>query len=144
MCGKTSTAMLKGETIVGDDIVYIRNIDGKARAVNVEIGLFGIIQDINPDDDPMIWKILTEENEIIFSNVLKTEDGGVHWIGKPGELPEKGINYAGEWWPGKKDEDGSEIPVSHKNARFTASLETMENVDPNYDDPAGVQLGGVI
>jgi len=144
MCGKTSTAMLKGETIVGDDIVYIRNIDGKARAVNVEKGLFGIIQDINPDDDPMIWKILNEENELIFSNVLKTEDGGVHWIGKPGDLPEKGINFAGEWYPGKKDEDGNEIPVSHKNARFTASLETMENVDPKFDDPNGVELGGVI
>ena len=59
MCGKTSTAMLKGETIIGDDIVYIRNIEGRAKAVNVEVGLFGIIQDINPDDDPMIWKILT-------------------------------------------------------------------------------------
>jgi len=84
MCGKTSTAMLKGETIVGDDIAYIRNIGGRARAVNVETGLFGIIQDINPDDDPMIWKILHEENEIIFSNILKTENGRVHWIGKPG------------------------------------------------------------
>jgi len=144
MCGKTSTAMLKGETIVGDDIVYIRNIDGRARAVNVEIGLFGIIQDINPDDDPMIWKILTEENEVIFSNVLKTEEGGVHWIGKPGKLPRKGINFASQWWPGKTDEDGNEIPVSHKNARFTVRLANMENLDPNYDDPGGVELGGVI
>jgi len=144
MCGKTSTAMLRGETIIGDDIVYIRNVDGKARAVNVEAGMFGIIQDINPDDDPMIWKILTEENEIIFSNVLKTEDGGVHWIGKPGELPPKGINYSGEWQPGKKDENGNEIPVSHKNARFTAALENMENLDPGFDDPAGVELGGII
>jgi len=144
MCGKTSTAMLKGETIIGDDIAYIRNIGGKARAVNVEMGLFGIIQDINPADDPMIWKILTEENEIIFSNVLKTEDGGVHWIGKPGKLPEKGVNFAGDWQPGKKDKDGNEVPVSHKNARFTANLRTMENVDPHFDDPEGVELGGVI
>jgi len=144
MCGKTSTAMLKGETIVGDDIVYIRNIDGKAKAVNVEVGLFGIIQDINPDDDPMIWKILHEENEVIFSNVLKTDDGKVHWIGKPGELPEKGINYSGEWRPGIKDADGKEIPPSHKNARFTASLRDLENIDPRFDDPDGVQLGGMI
>ncbi|MCK5566370.1 MAG: phosphoenolpyruvate carboxykinase (GTP), partial [Actinomycetia bacterium] len=144
MCGKTSTAMLKGETIVGDDIVYIRNIDGKAKAVNVEVGLFGIIQDINPDDDPMIWKILHEENEVIFSNVLKTDDGKVHWIGKPGELPEKGINYSGEWRPGIKDADGKEIPPSHKNARFTSSLRDLENIDPRFDDPDGVQLGGMI
>jgi len=144
MCGKTSTAMLKGETIIGDDIAYIRNIDGKARAVNVEAGLFGIIQDINPDDDPMIWKILHEENEVIFSNVLKTEEGKIYWIGKPGEPPEKGINFLGEWYPGKKDEDGNEIPPSHKNARFTAGLKDLENVDPSFNDPAGVELGGII
>jgi phosphoenolpyruvate carboxykinase (GTP) len=144
MCGKTSTAMLKGETIIGDDIAYIRNIGGEARAVNAEIGIFGIIKDINPDDDPMIWKILNMENEIIFSNVLKTDDGSVFWIGKPGKVPDKGINYTGEWWPGKKDSMGNEIPPSHKNARFTISLKDMENLDPEYDDPDGVKIGGII
>ncbi|MCJ7665635.1 MAG: phosphoenolpyruvate carboxykinase (GTP), partial [Actinobacteria bacterium] len=144
MCGKTSTAMLTGETIIGDDIAYIRNINGRARTVNVEMGLFGIIQDINPDDDPAIWKILTGKNELIFSNVLKTDDGKVYWIGKPGKVPGKGINYAGEWWPGKKDKEGNEITPSHKNARFTASLKNLENLDPGYDNPVGVELGGII
>ena len=144
MCGKTSTAMLNGETIVGDDIAYIRNINGVAKGVNVETGLFGIIQDINPDDDPMIWKILHEENEIIFSNILKTEDGKIYWIGKPGEMPKNGINYAGQWQPGKKDTDGNEITPSHKNARFTASLKGLENVDPMLDNADGVKLGGII
>jgi len=144
MCGKTSTAMLNGETIVGDDIVYIRNIDGRAKAVNVEVGLFGIIQDINPDDDPMIWKILHEGKEVIFSNVLVTDDGKVHWIGKPGDLPEKGKNYTGQWSPDKRDADGNVVPPSHKNARFTSSLKELENLDPNYDDPAGIELGGVV
>ncbi|MDP2960419.1 MAG: phosphoenolpyruvate carboxykinase domain-containing protein, partial [candidate division Zixibacteria bacterium] len=35
LCGKTSTAMLDGETIVGDDIAYLRKTDGEVRAVNV-------------------------------------------------------------------------------------------------------------
>jgi len=35
-CGKTSTAMLPGETILADDLTYLRNIDGICRAVNVE------------------------------------------------------------------------------------------------------------
>jgi phosphoenolpyruvate carboxykinase (GTP) len=144
MCGKTSTAMLKGETIIGDDIAYIKNKDGVARAVNAEIGIFGIIKDINPDDDPMIWKVLNVENEIIFSNVLKTDDGNVFWIGKPVEVPERGINYTGEWWPGKKDEMGNEIPPSHKNARFTISLKDMENLDPGYNNTEGVKIGGII
>src|SRR5450830_1002872 len=52
MCGKTSTAMIPGQTIIGDDIAYIKKINGKVRAVNVECGIFGIIQDVNPHDDP--------------------------------------------------------------------------------------------
>ncbi|MCC7352433.1 MAG: phosphoenolpyruvate carboxykinase (GTP), partial [Anaerolineae bacterium] len=42
-CGKTSTAMIPGQTVVGDDIAYIRvEADGKAYAANVEQGIFGI------------------------------------------------------------------------------------------------------
>jgi len=144
MCGKTSTAMLEGETIIGDDIAYIKNIGGEGRAVNVEAGLFGIIKDINPDDDPMIWKILNGEDEVIFSNVLITENRDVYWIGKPGEVPERGINYSGQWKPGKVDEDGNEITPSHKNARFTTNLKNLDNLDPKFDDPNGVKLGGII
>ena len=36
LCGKTSTAMMEGELIVGDDIAYIRQINGEAKGVNVE------------------------------------------------------------------------------------------------------------
>ncbi|MBY8981293.1 MAG: phosphoenolpyruvate carboxykinase (GTP), partial [Candidatus Lokiarchaeota archaeon] len=57
-CGKTSTAMLPGETILGDDIAYIRDIGSVARAVNVESGIFGIIKDVNPEDDVSIHKVL--------------------------------------------------------------------------------------
>ncbi len=144
MCGKTSTAMIRGETIIGDDIAYIRNIDGKAHAVNVEVGIFGIIKDINPEDDPIIWKVLNEENETIFSNVLMNGDGKVYWIGKPGKIPEKGINYTGGWYPGKVDDKGNEISLSHKNARFTTNLKNLENIDPEYNNPDGVLLGGII
>jgi phosphoenolpyruvate carboxykinase (GTP) len=144
MCGKTSTAMIPEETIVGDDIVYIKKIKNKVYAVNVEIGIFGIIEDINPDDDPYIWKVLNEPKEIIFSNVLVTEDGDVYWKGKPGEVPEKGINYSGEWYPGKKDSEGKEITPSHKNARFTVNLKDLDNLDINYDNPNGVEIKGIM
>jgi len=70
LCGKTSTAMLNGETIIGDDIAYLRKIDGEIRAVNVERGIFGIIKGINSRDDPIIWEVLNNPGEIIFSNVL--------------------------------------------------------------------------
>ncbi len=144
MCGKTSTAMTPGETIIGDDIVYIKKINDKAYAVNVEIGIFGIIEDINPDGDPFIWKVLNEPNEIIFSNVLATEDGYVYWVGKPGKVPDKGINHSGEWYLGKKDSKENIIPPSHKNARFTVNLKNLDNLDANYDNPEGVEIKGII
>ena len=69
-CGKTSTAMLPGETILGDDIAYLRNINAEARAVNAERGIFGIVQNVNPADDPAIYRALTNPGEVVFSNVL--------------------------------------------------------------------------
>ena len=144
MCGKTSTAMINGETIVGDDIAYIRNIDGKARTVNVESGIFGIIEGINDKDDPLQWKALNMPVEIIFTNQLVYNDGKVYWNGKPGEKPEKGVNHSGEWFKGKKDKDGNEINPSHKNARFTFKMDILDNVDPTLHDPEGVKVDGII
>ena len=144
LCGKTSTAMLDNETIVGDDIAYLRKIEGKVRAVNVEKGVFGIIMGINSKDDPIIWNALHTPTEIIFSNILMTPEKGVHWIGKDGEVPPKGNNYSGEWYIGKKDKEGKEITVSHRNARFTIALENFINLDPTLHDPEGVEVGGMV
>ena len=144
MCGKTSTAMLEGETIIGDDIVYIKEIKGEARAVNVEKGVFGIIKGINSKDDPVQWRVLHSSTEIIFSNVLVTEDGHVHWIGKNGDIPRKGINHSGNWWIGKKDAEGNEIPCSHPNARFTVSLDAFENLDSEFDNKNGVKIDAIV
>jgi phosphoenolpyruvate carboxykinase (GTP) len=142
-CGKTSTAMLPGETILGDDIAYIRDIDSAARAVNVESGIFGIIQDVNPKDDALIYKLLTSPGEIIFSNVL-VKDGKPYWLGMGKELPKEGLNYAGAWYEGKKDENGNEIPPANKNARYTLALNALKNCDPQLDNPMGVELGGIM
>ncbi len=144
LCGKTSTAMLDGETIVGDDIAYLRKTDGEVRAVNVEKGMFGIIMGVNSKDDPSQWKALNNPGEIIFSNVLVTEDKKVHWIGKDGDAPSKGYNHSGAWQAGKKDAEGKEIKCSHPNARFTLSLDTLDNLDPKLNDPKGVEVGGIV
>jgi phosphoenolpyruvate carboxykinase (GTP) len=142
-CGKTSTAMLPGETILGDDIAYIRDIDSAARAVNVESGIFGIIQDVNPKDDALIYKVLTSQGEIIFSNIL-VKDGKPYWLGMGKELPKEGLNYTGTWYEGKKDENGNDVPAAHKNARYAVALKALENVDPELDNPKGVELGGIL
>lgn len=143
-CGKTSTAMLEGETIVGDDIAYLRKIDGKIRAVNVERGMFGIIRDVNQKGDPLIFEALNSPGEVIFSNVLISDKGAPYWLGDGRGVPEKGVNYSGEWTVGKKDAKGNEITHSHKNARYTIRLNELKNCDPNLDDPKGVELSGII
>ncbi len=136
-CGKTSTALMS-DTIVGDDLAIIRNVGGEPRAVNPEIGMFGIIDGVNPEDDPEIYEILTSsDTEVVFANVLLTEDGEVWWRGKPSE-PRRGWNYAGEWWPGKDQ------PPSHPNARFTTYLKYLSIADPRMNDPLGVPVGGMI
>jgi len=143
-CGKTSTAMIPGQTIVGDDIAYIRvDEKGVPRAVNVEQGIFGIIEDINPIDDPLINTVLTTPREAIFSNVL-IKDGIPYWLGMGKEIPEEGINYAGHWKKGMKDKDEKDIHPAHKNARYTISIKDLKNMDHNIDNPEGVPVSGFI
>ena len=143
-CGKTATAMLEGETIIGDDIAYLRPIDGKLRTVNVEVGIFGIIQDVSAKSDPAIYEALTDPGEVIFSNVLVTTDNRPFWLGNGEPVPQAGINFSGYWFPGKKGPDDNEVLPAHKNARYTIRLKDLGNCDPNLDDPKGVEIGGVI
>ncbi|MDP8215243.1 MAG: phosphoenolpyruvate carboxykinase (GTP) [Candidatus Euphemobacter frigidus] len=143
-CGKTSTAMCAGETIVGDDIAYLRERGGRCFAANVEAGIFGIIRDVSRKDDPVIWDVLTTPGEVIFSNVLITDDGVPYWLGDGRETPERGTNFSGRWQKGKTDEEGKPIPCAHKNARYTVSLSRLSNRDPLGDDPNGVELGGIL
>jgi len=142
-CGKTSTAMLPGETIIGDDLAYLRAIDGEVRCVNIESGIFGIIRDVNAEDDPVIHEVLTRPGEVIFGNVL-VRDGVPYWEGMGRDLPPDGENYAGRWHQGMTDELGEPIHGSHRNARYTVRLSDLANLDARWDDPAGVEIGGIM
>ncbi len=143
-CGKTSTAMISGQTIIGDDIAYLRpGEDGMARAVNVEQGIFGIIADINSKDDPVIYESLTTPRELIFSNVL-VKDNMPYWLGMGKELPKEGYNYFGEWTEEKRDKEGKGVLAAHKNARYTIRISELENADENLDNPEGVPVSGFI
>jgi phosphoenolpyruvate carboxykinase (GTP) len=143
-CGKTSTSMLSGQTIVGDDIAYLRKKDGLIRCVNVEKGIFGIIQDVNPKNDPVIHKALTSPMEVIFSNILLDTANKPYWLGMGCELPAEGINFSGKWFRGKTDDEGKPIPHAHKNARYCLSIPDLENCDKALNDPQGVPVGGIV
>ena len=143
-CGKTATAMLDGEKIIGDDLAYLRNINGRIRAVNVERGIFGIIQDVSEKSDPAIFEALTSPGEVIFSNVLVDRHDNPRWLGDARPEPDSGVNFAGEWAPGRKGPDGNAVLYAHKNARYTIRLRDLKNCDANLDNPEGVEVGGII
>ena len=143
-CGKTSTAMLPGQTIVGDDIAYLRVWDdGYAHAVNIEKGIFGIIKDVNAKDDPVIFDALTTPRETIFSNILNSE-GTPYWIGDGREIPQEGFNFSGKWSKGNKDINDREIPLAHPNARYTIGIEELKNADPKLHNSDGVPVHGIL
>lgn len=144
-CGKTSTAMIPGQQMVGDDIIYARKRDGAIYAVNVEKGVFGIIENVNAEDDPAIYQALTSEGEIIFSNVLISKEGVPYWLGSKVQPPaEGGLHYTGTWKPGDVDKNGKPIGISHKNARYTIGMESLPNADARLHDPKGVALEAIV
>ncbi len=143
-CGKTSTAMIPGENIVGDDLAYFRVIDGEFRAANVESGIFGIIQDVCAKGDPVIWDVLHAPGEVIFGNVL-VKEGSPYWLGMGEELPKGGANHVSPTWTeGMSGPDDKPTTPSHKNARYTVKIKDLENKDPDWDTPNGLPVGGII
>ncbi len=143
-CGKTSTCTIPSERLVGDDLVFIKNDNGIAKAINVESGVFGIIDGVNAVDDVTIWEAIHSDNEVIFSNVLVSE-GKPYWNGMGTPIPDKGENHSGEWRRGNKDAEGKEITPSHKNARFTVSLDAFRTLDKRaLEEKNGVPVKGII
>ena len=141
-CGKTTTAMV-GTDFIGDDLAQLWISDeGTLRGVNPEKGIFGIVEDVNREGDPLLMKALREEGaEVIWSNVLIDEDKVPHWTGNGETLPIKGRNFQGEWWEGKKDADGRPVPLSHKNSRCTLDCRYIGNYTSEAaEDPAGVPI----
>jgi len=141
-CGKTATA-LAGTDFISDDLAQLWIAeDGTLRAINPEKGVFGIVQDVNWEEVPCLMKALREEGaEVIWSNVLIDVHGVPHWVGEGGELPDRGVNFQGEWWEGKTDENGDPIPLSHPNARCTVANTALENYnEAAAEDPQGVEI----
>jgi phosphoenolpyruvate carboxykinase (GTP) len=141
-CGKTTTAMV-GTDYIGDDLAQIWiGRDGTLRAVNPECGIFGIVEDLNKEGDPYLYKCLREPGtEVIWSNVLFDDKSVPYWTGSGEPLPAKGRNFQGEWWPGKTDKNGKPVPVSNPNARITLTNEAIGNYNSRIaNDPAGVPI----
>ena len=140
-CGKTTTAMA-GDHFVGDDLaqMWIAE-DGSIRSINPEVGIFGIVEDVNWEGDPMLMECLRNPGtEVIWSNVLIDENGVPQWVGNGEDpAPTKGVNFQGPWEAGMKDKNGKLIPMSHPNSRCTLSNSALGNYSDRNEDPAGVE-----
>ncbi len=136
-CGKTTTAMV-GSDFIGDDLAQMWiGDDGTLRAVNPEIGIFGIIEDVNLEGDPYLMQCLRQPGaEVIFSNVLVDEQRKPRWVGDGDAIPEQGINYQGPW-----TKEMTDVAMSHPNSRCTLMAETVGNHNKQVNaDPAGIVI----
>ena len=139
-CGKTTTAMA-GDHFIGDDLaqMWIAE-DGSVRSVNPEAGIFGIVEDVNQEGDPLLMKCLRQEGtEVIWTNVLIDDQGVPHWVGNGEDHPDHGRNFQGEWKEGMTDAKGKPVPLSHPNARCTLRSTALDNYSDISESAAGAE-----
>ena len=138
-CGKTTTAMA-GHHFIGDDLAQMWiDENGAIRSVNPECGIFGIVENLNWEGDPLLMELLKNEGtEVIWSNVLIDEKGFPHWTGNGEEPPEKGFNFQGFWKKGMTDKNGKPVPISHSNARVTLASKDITNYSTDSESSDGV------
>ena len=141
--GKTNLAMavsqLPGWRVwtLGDDIAWMWvDANGQLRAVNPERGFFGVAPNTSPKTNPNATAMV--RSNTIFTNVALTPSQEPWWEGLTPTAPDGLLDWQGKpWQPGAG-------AAAHPNSRFTVLAEQCPSIAPNWEEPQGVPISGVI
>jgi phosphoenolpyruvate carboxykinase (GTP) len=148
-CGKTNLAMLdpvlKGYKVwtLGDDIAWINvGEDGQLYAINPEAGFFGVAPGTGFKTNPVMMKTLKNDKffPTLFTNTaVDNSNNTPWWEGVSDEVP---LDLTD--WQGQKYDKNLGKPAAHPNSRFTVSIYNCPTLSPEYDNPKGVPISGII
>ncbi len=158
--GKTNLAMTLAPDALGDryyvefygdDIAWLWvGEDGKLYGLNPESGVFAVAKDTNEKTNPTAIDSIVPGTGSIFTNVAYNEKTQQVWWEGRGETPTDADPDFGGWldWKGERIADrapeDADAPWAHPNSRFTTTLANVPNVAADVEDPAGVEIHGVI
>ena len=141
--GKTNLAMVVSQLpgwrawTVGDDIAWMWiDASGQLRAVNPERGFFGVAPNTSPKTNPNATAMVRANT--IFTNVALTQGNEPWWEGLTAEAPPGLLDWQGRPW------EPASGPAAHPNSRFTVPVQQCPSVAPNWEDPHGVPISGLI
>jgi phosphoenolpyruvate carboxykinase (GTP) len=141
--GKTNLAMVESRLpgwrvwTVGDDIAWM-HVDGRGQlcAINPERGFFGVAPNTSPKTNPNAVAMV--RSNTIFTNVALTPSGEPWWEGLTPEPPAGLIDWQGRPW------QPASGPAAHPNSRFTVLAQQCPSIAPNWEEPQGVPISGLI
>jgi phosphoenolpyruvate carboxykinase (GTP) len=141
--GKTNLAMVMSNLpgwrvwTVGDDIAWMHvDATGQLRAINPERGFFGVAPNTSPNTNANAVAMV--RSNTIFTNVAMTPSGEPWWEGLTPQPPAGLVDWQGRPW------DPASGPAAHPNSRFTVLAEQCPSIAPNWEDPQGVPISGLI